>query len=211
MKLTHRFFVSLSFGIYFVISYLGVQHVAKIWGSPITLKLPGEENIPFLPATVLIYSASYLFFPLLFMLLQKKGNIVKAIWAFLITSMVHYLFFVFLPVQYTLRPDLALYNHSAETLFIPLINLYYTMDAPLNTFPSLHVSYAFLTYFLIRRYRPDLKTAALIMAIAISVSTLFVKQHYVLDIVVAIPITWLINRLIIEKKFGVVKKELIPT
>ena len=189
MKLFHRFLIALAFGIYFVVSYMGVQYIARIWGSPIILKLPGEENIPFLPAMVLIYSASYLFFPLLFMLLQKKGNIIKAIWAFLITSMIHYLFFIFLPVQYTLRPDLTHYNHFSQTLFIPLINLYYRMDAPLNTFPSLHVSYAFLTYFLIRRYRPDLKTAAFIVAIAISVSTLLVKQHYVLDVVVAIPIT----------------------
>lgn len=207
----HRFLVALAFGIYFVVSYLGVQYIARTWGSPIILKLPGEENIPFLPAMILIYSASYIFFPLLFILLQKKGNIVKAIWVFLITSIIHYAFFVFLPVQYTLRPDLTQYNHFAQTPFISLINLYYNMDAPLNTFPSLHVSYAFLTYFFIRRYRPDFKNIALIMAIAISVSTLFVKQHYVLDVVVALPITWLMNRLIIEKRFGVVKKELIPT
>jgi len=59
----------------------------------------------------------------------------------------------------------------------------------------MHVSFAFLSWFIVRRYWPELAGIFLIMAIATSVSTVFVKQHYILDIFAALAVAIAINYL----------------
>ena len=58
----------------------------------------------------------------------------------------------------------------------------YSLDLPLNCFPSMHVSLVFLGLFVIKMYRPDLLRYYLVWAIAIALSTLLVKQHYIVDV-----------------------------
>jgi membrane-associated phospholipid phosphatase len=70
---------------------------------------------------------------------------------------------------------------------------------PNNNFPSLHVSFAFLCYFCMRRYRPRLALPTLILAIAVSASTVLVKQHYVADVLGAIPVAWAVNYFFLER------------
>jgi membrane-associated phospholipid phosphatase len=58
------------------------------------------------------------------------------------------------------------------------------LDPGYNIFPSLHVANAFLVAFIFFKLRNRIEgTALTIVAVLISISALYVKQHYVVDIV----------------------------
>lgn len=57
------------------------------------------------------------------------------------------------------------------------------VDPPFNCFPSLHVSLDFIAGFMTCTERPAAGVGLLAAACVISVSTLYVKQHFALDVV----------------------------
>lgn len=181
--------------LYFVLTYKGVQALALSIEESYVPLLPGEEHIPFVAPSFLVYCSIYLVFPLLFFVIKKEGQVLKTGAAFVITTLIHYAFFLALPVRSVLRPDLTTTSDTLEGL----IGAFYLLDAPNNNFPSLHVSFAFLCYFCVRRYRPRFATPMLVMAIAVSASTLFVKQHYVADVLAAIPVAIAVNYFFLER------------
>ncbi|MEK6835793.1 MAG: phosphatase PAP2 family protein, partial [Nanoarchaeota archaeon] len=62
-----------------------------------------------------------------------------------------------------------------------ILNLIYVLDKPVNLFPSLHVSMTFLAFLIISKFKKDLRIIILIAFILSALSTLFIKQHYLLD------------------------------
>jgi membrane-associated phospholipid phosphatase len=58
----------------------------------------------------------------------------------------------------------------------------YRVDKPVNLFPSLHVALAFLFAKMIGAERPRWWAPALLWALLIAVSTLFTRQHYLIDV-----------------------------
>lgn len=63
-----------------------------------------------------------------------------------------------------------------------LLELTRWIDRPFNCFPSLHVSLDFISAFVTWTERPLAGALLLAAASVISVSTMFVKQHYALDV-----------------------------
>jgi membrane-associated phospholipid phosphatase len=61
--------------------------------------------------------------------------------------------------------------------------LVYALDVNGNCFPSLHVSLSFLAALAVGRCRPRLRAVMLLWATLVAVSTVFVHQHYVIDMV----------------------------
>jgi membrane-associated phospholipid phosphatase len=67
-----------------------------------------------------------------------------------------------------------------------LTDFIWQIDKPLNCFPSIHVSLAFTAAFIVSRFSRAGGLVILGSAMAISVSTLYVRQHYVVDIVAGV-------------------------
>ncbi len=88
-------------------------------------------------------------------------------------------FHLLLPAAYP-RPVLAPPHPDLSTAFLALVH---RIDPPGNVFPSLHVAHGFMIAFLLRRERPTLGAAALVMATLLALSTLTTKQHFVVDII----------------------------
>jgi membrane-associated phospholipid phosphatase len=59
----------------------------------------------------------------------------------------------------------------------------YSADPPYNCFPSLHVAHSFVSALTIHRVHRQIGIAASVCAALVGVSTLFAKQHYILDVV----------------------------
>src|SRR5262249_45830980 len=59
----------------------------------------------------------------------------------------------------------------------------YSADPPYNCFPSLHVAHSFVSALTCWRVHRGVGIAAALGASLVGVSTLFTKQHYVLDVV----------------------------
>lgn len=144
-----------------------------------------DSYIPFVPAFVIFY---LLWFPCLFCtgiwLLVKDGEGYRQYMCFLLLAYVlAAVIYLCWPNGQDLRPTLDAPNGVFEKILAGL----YAMDTNTNVLPSLHVvgsiGYcgAVLRTKTIRR--KWIKVGSCILAVLISISTVFVKQHAVLDLV----------------------------
>ena len=101
-------------------------------------------------------------------------------------TMVIYLLF---PTCQNLRPEVFPRN-NALTRFI---GWFYTFDTNTNVCPSLHVIGSAAALFALRdgpqlRKRAWWQAASVLLALCISLSTVFMKQHSILDVLCALPV-----------------------
>lgn len=192
MPLRHRVIYVAAAGALILGVYKLIQVFLADWGPPsVTVMLPGEENIPFLPGMMAFYLSIYLFAPALLFILEKERPFFRVLNMFLAAGLVHAVFFVLMPVEYVLRPELPA---ALDTWFLQTLHWTYLMDSPHNCFPSMHVSFAFLTYFCVRAFKPEWGKYYAVVAVGVSLSTLFVKQHYVADVIAAVVLAWTLQR-----------------
>lgn len=101
------------------------------------------------------------------------------------------LIYLVFPTCQELRPT----EFARDNLFTRFLVYFYQFDTNTNVFPSIHVigSVAvWCTSWHVRRFQtPGWKAAFGITAILISISTVFLKQHSIMDVLAAVPISLL--------------------
>ena len=101
-----------------------------------------------------------------------------------------------------LRPDLF----ERDNVFTRFISAFYKFDTNTNVCPSLHVIGSFAVLFCAWHSElfstPKWRAAFLSAAIIISLSTVFLKQHSILDVLAAIPICALGYIVVYRDKIG---------
>lgn len=162
------------------INYVIAGALAKS-GKDISLTL--DKEIPYVSAFIFpyIYWYAFIFLGLIFILSKDRKRYLRSLMVIYISMCICYLFYYFYPVEIS-RPII-----SNNTLPNKIVNIIYEVDRPLNCFPSIHV---LNTYIIMRFTRmKDNKSWFIytgLMGILIILSTLFIKQHYVLDGIAAI-------------------------
>jgi len=134
----------------------------------------GPFAVPYVSLRPFIYLSAVLF------LLIRVRIYRSAAVSMIVVLAVSYAFYAFLQT-YIDRPAIA-----GDDLFSRMIRDVYASDQPFNDFPSLHASLS--TIFAIHWLRVDrrLGVPIAIWAGLIVVSTVFVKQHYVPDVVAGV-------------------------
>lgn len=145
------------------------------------LTLPTDSAIPFLPWTITVYFGCFVFWLFLYGLVSRLPHQMadRFFCANLLAKAVCLLFFLLLPTSCT-RPELG-----GGTLWIAAMRILYAIDAPDNLFPSLHCVIAWLCWVGIRGNRSvplPWRSTALLMAVAVCLSTLTTRQHVLLDV-----------------------------
>ena len=142
-----------------------------------------DTFIPFMPDFVWIYhSLVPVIGATLFLLVNNRRNFFNTFWACLGATFIIHLIYVLMPSFYP-RPDIIPAGLSEQ-----LLALTYEIDNGSNTFPSGHVCYSWIL-FLGVFYSQDakktfgLRTLFLLWAIGVTLSTLTLKVHYVVDVV----------------------------
>lgn len=113
---------------------------------------------------------------------------------FLITSWLY-------PNGQNLRPMVF----TRDNIFIQMVRYLYAIDTPTNILPSIHVFNSVASYIAIshcqslRKYR-KLKKGALILTILIVLSTMFLKQHSVFDVLLALGLNAVVYSIIYQQK-----------
>lgn len=153
--------------------------------------LPFEKAVPFIPSTIVFYLLCYAMPPFAFMVIKQKKDLFVVLRAFLLAVMVQYIFWMLFPVAYPDRPSVNPGDGWTHGL---VYALYWFDYPPMNCFPSLHVSMACLSYYVIKMHLPVLKRLFFILAFCIAVSTLTLKQHYALDVLSGFAVAWVVNR-----------------
>tara|TARA_B100001971_G_scaffold37960_1_gene32960 strand:- start:1157 stop:1771 length:615 start_codon:yes stop_codon:yes gene_type:complete len=139
----------------------------------------GDELFQFNPHWVLIYFSSYISIPMAYLLLfYQNGRMF--IRSFLSLTFLSFFVFMLFPTIVS-RSDFQ--SVGMNPIYQFLFNILHSADSPTNCIPSLHVSTAFLIFYLSFSYKNKLLImGTLIYAILVSLSTLYVKQHLLLDV-----------------------------
>ena len=149
------------------------------------VNIPLDDKIPFIKEFIYIYMIWYPFLIFNYYIIYKtnKEKYIKLVLATITSLIMLYIFFILYPSK-VIRPDINSYNDL--TTFI--LYIVYKVDSPTNCFPSGHCLLCFtLIYSLLdnQTISNKLKIPALIINILIIMSTLFVKQHVILDVISA--------------------------
>lgn len=147
------------------------------------LALMLDKEIPFVSLFVFpyVYWYIYIVIGLIFILSKDRKRYLRTLMAIYIGMCMCYVFYYLYPVEIS-RPVI-----DNNTIANKLVNIIYENDRPVNCFPSIHV----LNTYIIMRFTKvkDNKSwfyYTNIIGILIMLSTLFIKQHFILDGVVAI-------------------------
>ncbi len=140
-----------------------------------------DHAIPLQPAWSLVYGALYLFLIVLPVLVIVQEELIsRTVRAYLLIWLTAYAVFISYPTIAP-RPDGDVVPGTGFGAWG--LRLLYDADPPFNCFPSLHVAHSFVGALAVFRMHRALGVTALVCAAVVGLSTLFTKQHYVLDVV----------------------------
>jgi membrane-associated phospholipid phosphatase len=151
-----------------------------------------DDMVPFIDYFIVPYSLWYPFIilSLIYLCFKSRARYFKTIITIDIGLICCYIAYIVFQTTVP-RPELI-----GDSIFIKLVRLTYFLDQPYNCFPSIHV----LTSYLVMKgfYKGDIKNIAMkslvyFMGNLIIISTLFVKQHVVADIIGAIILVEIID------------------
>lgn len=170
--------------------YLGAYKLSCLVGrEPILPKISAiDDLIPVIPLFVLPYVWSYIYWLTAPMAVSKcsKHHFVNYLCAYMLSCFVGAMIIVFLPT-YMDRVAEGLYE--IDGFGAKLLNFWYSLDGgetAYNLFPSFHCINSTVSYLGVmgRKEVPkSYRIYSLIITVLIYVSTVTVKQHYVLDVI----------------------------
>ena len=145
-----------------------------------------DDHIPFVEWFVIPYYTwfLYVFFTTAFLVLLPRSEDFYRAMFFMFIGMTFFLVFsTFVPTAQPLRPDVMPRDNMCTRLILRL----YRQDTPTNVFPSIHVfnSIACMIALLKSRALDDhrlVRAASCVLSAAVILSTMFIKQHSVIDV-----------------------------
>jgi membrane-associated phospholipid phosphatase len=126
-----------------------------------------------------VYLLCYVVVPLLFAIDRSPAFLNRAFLSLIAANLAAFLFFALFPAQGPPRSAARV-----PELLQPFFALLYAADARWNALPSLHVTNPWLVALLAAQARgAAVRTYLLfLLAMAISLATLTIRQHYILDV-----------------------------
>jgi membrane-associated phospholipid phosphatase len=137
-----------------------------------------DRRLPVVPAWSIVYGTVYSFLIVLpVLVVRQTGHIRRLYVAYLSVWITAYGVFLFFP---TVAPRPV--NVVGNGFAVWGLRFLYSADPPSNCFPSLHVAHSFVSALGCYRVHRGLGVAAVFCALLVAVSTVFSKQHYILDV-----------------------------
>jgi len=214
-------YIIINFVLFLVIFYIVLNTIVYDWTGSLYPEGTGfrldvvfggvEDAIPFMGGWIIVYW--YVFYPMmiflmLFFIFADSDRGYAVAWSLVIINAAADLVYIFFPVStFWYRQQLltqspgGYWGTIAYQLFTPGSSHY---DTSFDCFPSLHAALSTICFYAWYRYakinpRPWIKAIAcitLVLAIGIILSTLFLKQHYILDLIAGITLAWVVGKLL---------------
>ena len=160
----------------------------------------GDNKIPFIPEFSIIYV--YVFYTTVIATMvyfgffdTEKGYALG--WSLVLINLIAVAIYIVFPVStFVWRFELWINQWQYQNVWAGTIFEYYTNDTSFNCIPSLHAAVSTMIFYCWYRYskiehehpnappkwlRQGLAIITLVIAILVMLSTLFVKQHYIVD------------------------------
>lgn len=168
---------------------------------------PLDDYIPFCELFVIPYFAWFLFLigAHVYTLLYDVGAFRRLMGYIMVTYTISTLIFILFPSCQTFRPQVL----PRDNFFTGIVAWLYDFDTSTNVCPSLHVVgsvAAMLAFWDCQRFsKGKWRVGFGLTAFVISISTVFLRQHSVLDLIVAVPVClvghyWIYGKKIWTKK-----------
>lgn len=149
-----------------------------------------DDLVPFCEYFLIPYLFWFVFLAgmVLYTLLYDIDSFKKYMYFIMISYSVTIFIYIIFPNCQNLRPT----EFANENIFTDIIAHYYQFDTNTNVCPSLHVigslAVACAAMHTKGFEKPWIKACFWVVAILISISTVFVKQHSVIDVMAAVPL-----------------------
>lgn len=172
-----------------------------------------DEQIPFIPLFVIPYLIwfPYMACAVLYTGVKNLEAYYQLVIGLFLGMGIAYIIFYLFPNNQDLRP--LVYD---KDFFSQLVHLIQTIDSNTNVFPSIHVINAIIVDDTLREMPSDVmsggaKRASHALMIIICISTLFIKQHSILDVLAGVIVAFIIHVLyqhshnVLTEKWKVIK------
>ena len=188
----YRHILLLLYWAVYGLMFLGVErifplffdiHYTAVW-------CPLDELIPFCEWFVFPYYFWFVFLivPGLIWFLWEPDAFRHFMWSVMITYTIGVIIFLVFPNKQELRPM----EFTRDNFMVDIVRNLYNFDTNTNVCPSIHVLGSVAAMFGLldcrRLQKPWFKFAVVIAALLICASTVFMKQHSVLDVIAAVPL-----------------------
>ena len=174
----------LIFGVFYILVFAYLESLDRTYG--IVPSFGIDHMIPFIPVFVIPYVLWFIWVPFvaLLLLISDEKNFIMMRRYLMIGMTIFLTFSAVLPTELFLRPD----DVEVGGICGYLLKFIYSNDTATNVFPSIHVYNSLVTWHavetsdevLFRDHRFRVFTS--VQAILIILSTMFVKQHSVIDV-----------------------------
>jgi len=169
---------------YFLAGYFSCSFINMQRGGYFDLSFPCEAHIPFIPFFIIGYTSVYLGLIFTYAAIDDYLLFKKTFYFFFFLTTIHFFFFLLIPVK-MIRPEIS----STDGIMLILTKWYYTIDNPVNCFPSLHVSYPLAGTLILWNYKRFWGCVLAFFTLFVAVSVILVKQHYIIDVIGAVVVT----------------------
>jgi hypothetical protein len=168
------------------------------------LSLPLDHRIPLIPPFIVIYVLSFVYWWLSYVTIGSESpRMCGILFGEMIAKVICLAFFLLLPTSME-RPEV-----TGNDIFSWMVRFIYFSDVPNNLFPSIHCMESHLCWRGLAkcsRVPKWVKIAAVVLSLTIYASTLFVRQHLLVDIPAGILVgeigLWISRRLRLGERYA---------
>ena len=145
-----------------------------------------DRLIPLQAGWVFVYGPLYLFLIVLpILVVRQREHLKNTISAYLMIWLVSFVCFILYPTIAP-RPEKLV----GEGFAIWGVSFLYSSDPPYNCLPSIHVAHSFVSALTCYRVNKKVGLMVFVSAALVAVSTLFLKQHYIIDVLAGIGLAY---------------------
>ena len=164
-----------------------------------------DDRIPFIEAFVVPYYIWFIYViaTLIFLFFQRGAEDFYRALFFMVIGMTFFLVFsTLIPTYQPLRPEVM----PRDNIFTRTILRLYATDTPTNVFPSIHVYNSLACMIALNKTKAldghrVIRIISSLLSVSIVLSTMFIKQHSVIDVAGAFILAFFVYRLIYSSDF----------
>lgn len=150
-----------------------------------------DDMIPFCEYFIVPYFTWFLFIAVTVLFFSFINKDVQEFYQLLFSLGIGMTLFLIISWLYPNGQDLRPLTFSRDNIFVDMVKGLYETDTPTNIFPSIHVYNSVAVYFaishcgMLKKY-PVVKVTAGVLTVLIVLSTMFLKQHSIFDVMCAL-------------------------